>query len=37
MKCSPCYHPHCIKGFACIRKITVDEVHATITKFLTPS
>ncbi|MDD5428222.1 MAG: glycosyltransferase family 9 protein [Candidatus Omnitrophica bacterium] len=34
LKCSPCYSPACVKNFACMRKITVDEVLAAMRPYL---
>lgn len=34
LKCVPCYSPHCLKNFKCLRKITVDEVLKEIVTFL---
>jgi len=34
LKCSPCYSPACMKNFACMKKITVDEVFAQMKEFL---
>jgi ADP-heptose:LPS heptosyltransferase len=33
VKCSPCYSPHCLKDFRCMRKITVGEVLAAVKSF----
>jgi len=32
LKCSPCYSPSCIKNFACMRKISVNEVMDAMKK-----
>jgi len=32
LSCSPCYSPHCLKNFKCMRKITVDEVFEEVMK-----
>jgi ADP-heptose:LPS heptosyltransferase len=34
LKCMPCYSPHCLKNFRCMRKITVDAVFAAVKDFL---
>jgi lipopolysaccharide heptosyltransferase II len=34
LKCSPCYNPSCMKNFACMKKITVDEIFALMKEFL---
>ena len=34
LKCSPCYSPTCVKNFACMKKITVDEVLGAMRPFL---
>lgn len=33
LKCMPCYSPHCLKNFLCMKKITVDEVYEAIKRF----
>jgi ADP-heptose:LPS heptosyltransferase len=34
LKCIPCYSPTCIKNFACMKKITVDEVFGAMKDYL---
>jgi lipopolysaccharide heptosyltransferase II len=34
LECSPCYSPHCMKKFACMRKISVDEVFDAMKQFV---
>jgi len=34
LKCSPCYSPNCLKNFACMKKISVEEVLKEMTPFL---
>lgn len=34
LKCSPCYSPGCSKKFACMRKISVDEVFEAMRRFV---
>ena len=34
LKCSPCYSPNCARGFACMKKVTVDEVMSAVRKFI---
>ena len=34
LRCSPCYSPTCVKNFACMKKITVDEVLAAMIPYL---
>ena len=32
ISCGPCYSPHCLKNFKCMKKITVDEVLGEVMK-----
>ena len=34
MKCSPCYSPNCLKGFKCMKNITVEEVFGVTKEML---
>jgi lipopolysaccharide heptosyltransferase II len=34
LRCSPCYNPACVKNFACMKKITVDEVLAAMIPYI---
>ena len=34
LKCGPCYKPNCMKNFACMKKITVDDVFDAMKEFL---
>ena len=34
VKCAPCYSPHCMKNYRCMKKITVDDAFGAIKKFL---
>lgn len=34
LKCSPCYSPNCLKGFRCMKDITVEEVFETAEEIL---
>ena len=37
LKCSPCYNPNCLKGFKCMKNITVEEVFDASKKLLSKS
>ncbi len=34
LKCSPCYHTYCNRGYMCMRSIKPDEVYETVLKLL---
>ena len=34
VRCIPCYSPHCLKDFRCMKNITVDEVFGAVVNFL---
>ncbi len=34
LKCAPCYSPHCLKNFKCMKKITAEEVFRAVKGFL---
>lgn len=34
LRCSPCYKPSCVKDFACMKMITVDDVLAAMRPYL---
>lgn len=36
LNCAPCYKPTCLKNFACMKKITVDEVLEALKEYLKP-